>query len=136
LTRRRVLAAYTATLFMWIASCSKQATVQPSQSSTGFSGVLRPQAAVWHYFSVYGAGRIKVTLARLEGPGDVGIGIGLWQAGCQRLTWTDHVETGVSLSWNTESEGAYCVLIYDSGGQGSRGRLSESASYTLAVVHP
>jgi hypothetical protein len=78
---------------------------------------------------------VTVTLTSLGRSGArVGLGVGRFEAGCERIAWNTYAHSGDTLSLAT-SRGAHCVVVYDSGGFEASG-LSAPAAYALSVDHP
>ena len=106
------------------------ATAPSTTVTDSFSGTLQPRSSTWHNFVVSSNGAVQVVLASLPSSvPSVGVGIGLAQNGCSRLTWSDQVAVSGGVALDADV-GTYCVLIYDSGG------VSTAAAYTLSVTHP
>jgi hypothetical protein len=131
---RRVVCAVIA-VAIGTAACTERVARPPSISHSGFSGTLESRSSRWHHFTVHQDGVVTVKLTSLGTSGHrVGLGVGRFEAGCERIAWNTyaHAEDALSL---TTSSGAYCVFVYDSGGLEASGVLAPAA-YTLSVDHP
>jgi len=105
----------------------------PQTVSENFSGTLTPNSARTHTFTTPSSGSVTATLTEF-GPDEslkVGLSLGTWNgSACQTVIANDLAVKGTTLRGSAGSAGTLCVRIYDVA------TLSETATYTLLVVHP
>jgi hypothetical protein len=118
----------------------------PTQVTETYSGTLTINGAVTHDITVLTAGNVISTLTLLDPPTvlvngeerqvEVGLSMGTWNGvacsvGAPTLS-NDRAKVGVSLTGTATATGAYCVRVYDSGGENS---IKQATAYELTVTH-
>jgi hypothetical protein len=98
-----------------------------------FGESLTVNGAHTHAFAANGSGEIRATLSAL-GPNNevrIGLSLGTFNASgaCQIVIANDNATQGTIVIGNAGAAGSFCVRVYDVG------QLSETATYTVTVVH-
>ena len=140
---RRVIARYLivpALFALTSAACGDNlSTTTPTDSTPVtpttdiFPGAINPNGASTHTFSTARSGAITATLSTLspDNTVTVGLSLGTWNGeSCQTVIARDTAVMGNSIVGTASSAGSFCVRVYDVG------KLVESTSYEVQVVHP
>jgi hypothetical protein len=108
----------------------------PPTVTDTFSGSLNVNGATIHTFTTQAAGTVTATVIALEpaGSATVGFSVGVWNAlsnACQLVWANDAAAVSAVFNGRTQTGGGnFCVRMYDPG------RITETISYTVEVVHP
>jgi hypothetical protein len=98
-----------------------------------FAESVTVNGARTHPFAANGSGEIRATLSAL-GPNSearIGLSLGTFNTtgACQVVIANDNATQGTIVVGNAGAAGSFCVRVYDVG------QLSETATYTVTVVH-
>ncbi|HUL74632.1 MAG TPA: hypothetical protein VLT86_16095 [Vicinamibacterales bacterium] len=110
-------------------------TTPVNPTTDTFAGTLTVNGAVTHTFVVLTAGTITATLTTV-GPDSttpIGISIGNWSGTTCSVgqgLFQDHAVQGAILTATVSLPGTLCLRVYDPG------TLTDSATYSVDVVHP
>jgi len=113
-------------------------TTTPTDTTTTtvtdtFPGAINPNGGATHTFATARSGSITVTLNALspDNTVTVGLSLGTWNGeSCQTVIARDSTTMGNSIVGTASASGSFCVRVYDVG------KLTESTSYDVQVVHP
>ena len=108
-------------------------TPTPAPTTEQFSGDLNRNNATTHPFTVTGTGSVTATLTTVAPDSTIAIGmaLGTWNGtSCQVIIANDRAIQGITVTGATSGVGALCLRMYDIG------QLTDTASYTVTVVHP
>lgn len=105
----------------------------PDPVTESFSGGLNVNGGATYTFTSNATGSMSATLTTVSPDSAVvGFAIGTWNGtACSHLIAKDDaMQSSVLFGTVTSSSASLCVRVYDIG------RLTESISYTITVVHP
>jgi hypothetical protein len=134
-----VLLAMLGMAVLCVAGCDSDeipTSPDPPTVTETFSGSLNVNGATTHTFTTQAAGTVTATLTALEpaGSATVGFSVGTWNAlsnACQAVWAIDAAAVSAAFTGRTQTGGTnLCVRMYDPG------RITETISYTVEVVHP
>jgi len=136
--RLRLLVLAVAAVTTW--SCGSSTTTStpttptlPTVTTDVFSGTLNVNGAAVYPFLVLQSGTLTSTLTTV-GPdptSTIGMALGTWTGTvCQLVLPNENSTTGTVVSGKTTSAATLCVRVYDVG------KITDSVSYTVTVVHP
>jgi hypothetical protein len=133
---RPVLAA---SLLVMVAACDSgnpatPVTPGPLPTVTDtFTGTLSVNGAMTYTFSSLGAGSLQATLKAVSPDSSIPVGfsVGVWNGTtCQITLANDNAFQGTVILGNINGSGTLCTRVHDVG------KLVESASFEISVVHP
>jgi hypothetical protein len=106
----------------------------PTPTTVVFQGEINPNGGQTFQFTTQANGTITATLTAVQPSGaTIGFSMGIWNTSttaCQIVLANDNAAQGAVLTGTASSVGNYCVRVYDTGA------LSDSASFTIQLVHP
>ena len=108
-------------------------TEPPATVTDTFTGTINVNGAATHTFAVTVSGLVTATLTAVtpDATKQVGFGLGTWNgSNCQMVLTRDDAIQGNAVTGLASGSGTLCARIYDVG------KLTESAGYTITVVHP
>ena len=98
-----------------------------------FTGTLTLNGAMTYTFSSLGAGSLQATLKTVSPDSTIPVGfsVGVWNGTtCQITLANDNAFQGTVILGNINGSGVLCTRVHDVG------KLVESASFEISVVHP
>jgi hypothetical protein len=104
----------------------------PTTTET-FEGELKINGASSYAFITATSGTVTTTLTALNPSGSptVGLSLGTWNgSACQIIIANDAAAQGAVVTGNVSAATTLCTRIYDAG------KLTDTVTYTLTVVHP
>ena len=109
-------------------------TTPTTTTTETFSGAINRNGAATHTFTAARSGSVTVTLKTLSPDGGltVGLSLGTWNGeSCQTVIARDTTVVGNSIVGTASAAGNFCIRVYD-----AAGKLVESTSYDVQVIHP
>ena len=106
---------------------------QPDPVTDTFTGTININGAATHTFTVAAAGAVTTTLTSItpDAAIQVSFGLGTWNGtSCQLVMTKDDAVQGNALTALNSGAGTLCTRISDVG------KMTESLTYTITVVHP
>ena len=98
-----------------------------------FTGTLTINGAMTYTFTSLGAGSLQATLKTVSPDSSIPIGfsVGVWNGTtCQITLANDNAFQGTVILGNINGSGVLCTRVHDVG------KLADSASFEISVVHP